>query len=481
MKGDFCLNGIEQGSKWEKFEIVGGRSLTKDLGKDSLGSLIFKLSVPAILSMVAAAVYNLVDRIFVGHVSPLGLTAVGITMPLQIAQMAFVMMVGVGSATLMSIYMGKGEKEKAHLVLLSAVFYIVVALIVLTVTAIYFLDEIFDRLKVSREVYPLAKDYIVILLWGGVPGLTGYCLNNCVRSLGHAKEAMTYVVVSSILNIGLDYLFVVQWGYGVKGAAIATVISQTVVTIFVARFFFKTPVGGQRFSNLSRGELLKNIGEITQNGLPSLYMQVFGTVVAIVLNRYIIFYGGDYHLASITIITSISHFFLMAVYGVGQGTQAIFGYNYGARKIERTNAALKLSLIFVVVFTTGVLFAILAMPRVFIGLFTDETELVEITVHNIRIYLSMLPMVGVHSIATTYLTSIKQPKMSTLLYILRYGAVLIPSLFVLPRFMGADGVYFSNAISEGLSGLIALLFLLHFLRKKPEEFYPDEDITGTKM
>lgn len=456
------------------FKFIGGRLLTKDLEKDRLGSLILKLSVPAILSMIAAAVYNLVDRIFVGQIDPLALTAVGVTMPLQIAQMAFVLMIGVGSSTLMSIYMGKKEAEKANRILLTATLYIVISLVGLTGIGVLFLDRIFELLKVSKEVHPLAKEYIVILLLGGAPGLSGYCLTNCIRSLGHAKEAMVYITVSSLLNIVLDYLFVLKLGYGVKGAAVATVISQVLVTVFVARFFLKHPLGEEGFSHLKGKELWHNISEITQNGLPTLYMQVFGTVVAIVLNRYIIFYGGDYHLASITIITSISHFFLMVVYGVGQGTQAIFGYNYGAGKMDRTKAALKISLGFVIAFTVTVLVAIQAVPRFFIGLFTDEAELMDITVHNIRIYLSMLPMVGIHSIATTYLTSIKQPKMSTILYILRYGAILIPALLVLPKLMGSDGVYFSNAISEGLSGLIALVMLGYFLKKSPEELYRGE-------
>ncbi|MDO4793760.1 MAG: MATE family efflux transporter [Filifactor alocis] len=452
--------------------------MTKDLGKDHLGSLILKLSVPAILSMIAAAVYNLVDRIFVGQIDPLALTAVGITMPLQIAQMSFVLMIGVGSSALMSIYMGRKEVERANRILLTATIYIVISLAGLTILGLFFLERIFALLRVSAEVHPMARDYIVIILLGGVPGLSGYCLTNCIRALGHAKEAMIYITVSSILNIVLDYLFVLKLGYGVKGAAVATVISQVLVTVFVARFFLKHPVGEEGFFHLRGKQLRHNVAEITKNGLPTLYMQVFGTVVAIVLNRYIIFYGGDYHLASITIITSTSHFFLMVVYGVGQGTQAIFGYNYGAGRMDRTKAALKISLGFVIVFTVTVLVAIQAVPRFFIGLFTDEAELMDITVHNIRIYLSMLPMVGIHSIATTYLTSIEQPKMSTLLYILRYGAILIPALFIFPNLMGADGVYLSNAISEGLSGLIALTVLGYFLRRSPEELYQGEDERG---
>lgn len=448
--------------------------MAKDLGKDSLSSLILKLSLPAIFSMVAAAVYNVADRIFVGKVNPLGLTAVGITMPLQIIQMVFVMMIGSGSATLISIYMGREEEEKAGKILLSASVYILASLLILTAVSLYFLDSIFALLKVSEEVYPMAKDYIVIILLGGVPGLTGYCLNSCVRALGYAKEAMFYVMVSSGLNIALDYLFILVWNYGVKGAAVATVLSQTLVTLFVIDFFRRNPLGKEGIAELKKTELASSIAEITGNGLPALYMQVFGTLVAIILNRYIISYGGDYHLASITLITSISHFFMMVVYGVGQGTQAIFGYNYGAQKPERTNAALKISLGFVILFMSGVLLLIQLMPRFFIGLFTDEKELIEISVHNIRIYLSMLPVVAIHSIVTTYLQSIKRPRASTLLYVLRYGAILVPALLILPKMLGADGVYLAYAFSEGSSGLVALLFGLHFLRLSPQELYRGE-------
>lgn len=430
--------------------------------------------MPAIFSMVAAAVYNVADRIFVGKVNSLGLTAVGITMPLQIVQMIFVMVIGSGSATLISIYMGREEEEKAGKILLSATIYIIVSLLILTLLSLHFLDDIFAVLKVSKEVYPMAKDYIAIILLGGVPGLTGYCLNSCVRALGYAKEAMFYVMISSVLNIVLDYFCILVWNYGVKGAAVATVISQTLVTVFIIFFFRRNPLGNQGIADLKKGEFLNCMGEITWNGMPTLYMQVFGTLVVIILNRYIISYGGDYHLASITLITSISHFFMMVVYGVGQGTQAIFGYNYGARKAERTNAALKLSLGFVILFMSGVLLSVQLVPEFFISFFTNERSLIEISVHNIRIYLSMLPMVAVHSIVTTYLQSIKRPKVSTFLYILRYGAILIPTLYILPERMGTDGVYLAYALSEGSSGLIALFFAFYFLRLSPEKLYLGE-------
>src|SRR3712207_4545369 len=179
--------------------------MNKDLENDSIPRLLVKLSIPAILSMLVAAIYNIVDRIFVGQAQPLGLTAIGITMPIQVMQMAFVLLIGIGGSTLISIKNGEKDYKGAERLLSSSLILIVVTQLVLTLICIIFLEQIFTLLGVSKSIYGLAKDYIVIILLGGAPGLTGYCLNNTVRSLGFAKPSMYIVLISSILNIILDF------------------------------------------------------------------------------------------------------------------------------------------------------------------------------------------------------------------------------------------------------------------------------------
>lgn len=438
--------------------------MKKDLGNDKISKLLLQFSIPAILSMLIAAIYNIVDRIFIGRTNPLGLTAIGITMPFQVIQMAFVLLIGVGGSTLMSIKYGEDDIESAEKILFNSLIYIIVTELILTILCIIFMKSIFNVLGVSSSVEKYAREYILIVILGGVPGLTGYCLNNMVRSLGFSKQSMIIVFTSSVLNIILDVIFIFIFAMGVKGAAIATVLSQSLVTVFVIYFFIKDKDVPVKLKFKSNSYNLDTIKEITFNGLPNFYMQIFGTILGVLLNRFIILYGGDYHLASVTVITSVMMFFTMVIYGISQGAQPIIGYNFGAKKLDRSIYALKVALIMIIAVAVLVLLVLEIVPEIFVKLFTKENDLIRITKHNIRLYILGLPFIGIHSIATTYFQSIKKPKISSVLYILRYGAILIPFLFIVPRFMGVDGVYISNALSDTIAGLVALMLLLRDIK-----------------
>lgn len=439
--------------------------MSKNLGNDKISKLLLDMSIPAILSMLVAAIYNIVDRIFIGRINPLGLTAIGITMPFQVVQMAFILLIGVGGSTLISIKYGEKKYDSAEKILYNSLVLIIISELIISLVCIIFMDPIFDLMGVSKDVYGYAKDYIWIILIGGVPGLTGYCLNNSVRSLGHAKESMIIVMVSSILNIILDALFIFVFKWGVRGAAIATVISQTMVTVFVLYFFIKAEDIPIKFRKKNASFDLKAVWEIFQNGLPNFYMNLFGTIVSIILNRFIIDFGGDYHLASVTIISSVSLFITMIIYGISQGAQPLIGYNFGANKYHRIVETVKLSNGVIVAISSLFLIFIEFYPKLFVYPYTSDTRLLDITGHNIRIYLLGITFVGIHSIATTYFQSIRRPKISSLLYILRYGGILIPLLYIVPKMMGINGVYLSNALSDTISGVVALIFLYIDIRR----------------
>lgn len=474
-----------------------------DLGNENIYRLLLHLSVPAILSMLVAATYNIVDRIFVGNMNPLGLTAIGITMPFQIVQMAFVLLIGVGSSTLISIKYGEKDLFSAQMLLRTAFKFIIITQILISVLCLIFLDNIFKLLGISEQLYNLSKDYITIILLFGAPSLAGYCLNNSVRALGFSKESMIIVIISSVLNFILDYIFIIVFSFGVKGAAIATVISQSLVTVFVIYFFsekYKHSPIKLHFSkknnknitfadkkNNEKKENTKNqeeiftspkhsynelyyVKEIVNNGLPNFYMQVFATFVNVFYNRSVIKYGDNYHLASITIISSISMFFTMIIYGISQGMQPIVGYNFGAKKPERFIKAFKISTFFVLGISIFGLILIQLFPDFFTNFFTKDENLRNITSANMIIYLFGLPFVGIHSIVTTFLQSIKLPKLSSILYILRYGAILIPTLLILPPVLGVKGIYISNAVSDSLSGVTALVIVIYVIKKKLKNF-----------
>ena len=439
--------------------------MSKNLGNDKISKLLLDMSIPAILSMLVAAIYNIVDRIFIGRINPLGLTAIGITMPFQVVQMAFILLIGVGGSTLISIKYGEKKYDSAEKILYNSLVLIIISELIISLVCIIFMDPIFDLMGVSKDVYGYAKDYIWIILIGGVPGLTGYCLNNSVRSLGHAKESMIIVMVSSILNIILDALFIFVFKWGVKGAAIATVISQTMVTVFVLYFFIKAEDIPIKFRKKNASFDLKAVWEIFQNGLPNFYMNLFGTIVSIILNRFIIDFGGDYHLASVTIISSVSLFITMIIYGISQGAQPLIGYNFGANKYHRIVETVKLTSGVIVAISSLFLIFIEFYPKFFVYPYTSDARLLDITGHNIRIYLLGITFVGIHSIATTYFQSIRRPKISSLLYILRYGGILIPLLYIVPKIIGINGVYLSNALSDTISGVVALIFLYIDIRR----------------
>lgn len=439
--------------------------MSKNLGNDKISKLLLGMSIPAILSMLVAAIYNIVDRIFIGRINPLGLTAIGITMPFQVVQMAFILLIGVGGSTLISIKYGEKKYDSAEKILYNSLVLIIISELIISLVCIIFMDPIFDLMGVSKDVYGYAKDYIWIILIGGVPGLTGYCLNNSVRSLGHAKESMIIVMVSSILNIILDALFIFVFKWGVRGAAIATVISQTMVTVFVLYFFIKAEDIPIKFRKKNASFDLKAVWEIFQNGLPNFYMNLFGTIVSIILNRFIIDFGGDYHLASVTIISSVSLFITMIIYGISQGAQPLIGYNFGANKYHRIVETVKLSSGVIVAISSLFLIFIEFYPKLFVYPYTSDTRLLDITGHNIRIYLLGITFVGIHSITTTYFQSIRRPKISSLLYILRYGGILIPLLYIVPKIIGINGVYLSNALSDTISGVVALIFLYIDIRR----------------
>lgn len=433
--------------------------MNKDLANDKISKLLVEMSIPAILSMLVAAIYNIVDRIFIGRTNPLGLTAIGITMPFQVVQMAFVLLIGVGASTLISIKYGEKKYDSAEKILFNALILIIISELIITLVCLVFMDPIFDLLGVSKDVYNYAREYIIVILLGGVPGLTGYCLNNCVRSLGHAKESMMIVLISSVLNIGLDALFIFVFKWGVMGAAVATVISQTLVTVFVLYFFINAAHVPIKLRKKKASFDWSSVLEIFKNGLPNFFMNIFGTIVSIILNRFIIDLGSDYHLASVTIITSISMFITMVIYGISQGAQPLIGYNFGANKYDRIVETVKLTTGLIIVISSVFLGIIELYPNIFVYLFTSETRLLDITTKNIKIYLLGITFIGIHSIATTYFQSIRRPKTSSILYILRYGGVLIPLLYIVPNVMGISGVYLSNALSDIISGGIALILL----------------------
>lgn len=431
-----------------------------NLGEEKVSRLLWQLSIPAILGMLSSAIFNIVDRIFVGKINSDALTAVGITMPVQILQMAFVLLVGIGSSSLISIKLGEKKLQEAEQVLYLALKYILLFLIVFASLFLLFLDPILHLLSISDSVMPYAKEYIVIIILGSIIGIPGYCLNNSLRSIGQAKTSMNIIMVTSILNILLDPILIYGCGLGIAGAAIATVISQTTLTGYVIWAFCKRT---DFMIHLSRRKVKKEgilLKESAKMGLPSFYVQILAAAVNMFINRSLLLYGTDLDIATVTIMSSIFSFYHMVIFGIVQGNNAICGFNWGAKKYERVKQSLKLAIGVSFLVSTALFIVIEVFPYLLVSLFTSESELATVAAREMKIYLSMLPLVGVQTISAQYFQAVGKPMRSSVLSFLRYGIIIVPSILVLAPLQGVQGIYISNALSDGIASIIAIVYII---------------------
>lgn len=434
------------------------------LGEENINKLLFELSIPAILGMLSSAIFNVVDRVFVGRISSLALTGVGITMPLQVLHMALVLLVGVGSSTLVSIKLGQNKEDEAEQILFLAFKYIVIAMIAFAAVFLMFEDSILKLLSVSDEVMPYAEVYIRILMIGAIFGIPGYCLNNSLRAIGKADISMKIIMFTSVLNMILDPIFIFTFKMGIAGAALATVISQTVLTVYVVYLFIKREdfLINLKFVKVEHEFLL--FKQIMHNGSPSFFVQVLATFVGIFINSSFLKYGTDLDIASVTIMSTIFSFYHMVVFGIVQGNQPICGFNWGAKKYDRIAESLKLSLFYSFVLSMILFAAIQLFPFVLVRLFTPDTELISLTSGAIRVYLSMIPLIGLQTVSSQYFQAVGKPKLSSTLSFLRYGIIIVPSILILAPIVGVKGIYISNAISDFIASFVAIAFIIAELK-----------------
>ncbi|NLO10531.1 MAG: MATE family efflux transporter [Clostridiales bacterium] len=410
--------------------------------------------------MLSSAIFNIVDRIYVGRISSYALTAVGITMPVQIIQMAFILLVGVGSSSFISIKLGEGKKDEAEDILFLALKYIVIFLIAFAVLFMVFLDPILSVLTISDKVLPYAKEYIVIIIVGSIIGIPGYCLNNSLRSIGKAGVSMKIIVITSVMNIILDPIFIFVFRMGIAGAAIATVISQTTLTVYVIYAFIKR----KDFAiNLKlrkvKGEL-GLLGKSLKLGMPSFYIQILAAAVNLFINRSLLRFGTDLDIAAITIMSSIYSFYHMIVIGIVQGNNSICGYNWGAKQYARVRRSLELALLYSFLISVFLFIIILVFPQLLVSIFTDDKGLIEMTSSGIRYYLCMLPIIGPLTVSSQYFQVVGKTRLSSILAFLRYGIVIVPAILILAPRLGINGIYISNAMSDGITGAVASIYII---------------------
>ncbi len=431
-----------------------------NLGTERVSKLLWQLSIPAILGMLSSAIFNIVDRIYVGRISSYALTAVGITMPIQIIQMAFILLVGVGTSALISIKLGEGKKDEAEDILFLALKYIILFLIAFALLFMVFLDFILSMLSISENVLPYAKEYIVIIIIGSIIGIPGYCLNNSLRSIGKAGVSMKIIIVTSVMNIILDPIFIFVFKMGIAGAAIATVISQTTLTAYVIYAFIRKKDFAINLKLRKINNELSLLGKSLKLGMPSFYIQILAAAVSLFINRSLLRYGTDLDIAAITIMSSIYSFYHMIVIGIVQGNNSICGFNWGAKQYKRVRRSLELALLYSFLISVFLFIIILLFPQILVSIFTDDKGLIAITSAGIRYYLCMLPIIGPLTVSSQYFQVVAKTKLSTILAFLRYGIIIFPAILILAPRLGIKGIYISNAMSDGITSVVAIVYIV---------------------
>lgn len=433
----------------------------KHLGDAPIGKLLLQYSIPAIIGMVVNALYNIVDRMFIGNIPDIGslaITGVGITMPIMTIVLAFGMLIGIGTTANISLNLGKGNRTTAEKLLGNAFTLSIIVGLAIAITGTIFANPILNLFGASENTLFYAKEYIGIILLGCTFNILSFALNSTVRADGNPKMSSVTMVIGCGANIILDYLFIFVLNLGVKGAALATIISQA-ITFFIILYYYTAGNSNLKLK-IENFKLKKHlVTMIFAIGIAPFATQIATSLVQVIANNALKTYGSDLAIGAMTVISSLNIIFMMPIFGINQGCQPIIGFNYGAKKYERAKEAFKYATIAACVICIIGFISIQCFPTQIISLFNNDPELTTLAIKGIRIYLLMMPVVGINIVATSYYQSIGKAKISMFVSLLRQVILLIPFTIILPKFIGLDGVWAAGACADSLSVIITLILL----------------------
>lgn len=434
------------------------------LGDAPIGKLLLEFSIPAIIAMVANALYNVVDSIFVGQgVGPLALTAVTIAFPIMIMLMAFGMLIGIGSTAMVSIKLGQGHKHEAEKIFGNAVSAITILGITIPIVTLLFLDPLLIFLGATPEVFDYAKQFTTIILLGSVFQFFSFGINNIIRAEGNPMISMATMLVSAGLNTILNPLYIFVFHWGIRGSALATVTTQIIITGYII-FHFTRGKGILKIRKENLKIEWSIMLKIFSIGLSPFLLQAAASVTSFLFNNSLMVYGGPMAVAAMGVISRTTMMVLMPIFGINQGAQPIIGYNYGAHKYDRvkktlTLAATAATIICVVGFLIVELFS-----HSIINIFNNNPELLKIGTKGIKIYLVMLPILGLQIVITNYFQSTGKASKAILLSLTRQVIFLIPLILILPIFLKLDGIWIAGPISDFFASLLAVLLFMKELK-----------------
>lgn len=440
------------------------------LGTAPVGKLLIQMSLPAITAQVINALYNIVDRIYIGHLPEIGslaLASLGVAFPLIMIISAFAALIGMGGAPRAAIAMGAGKKDEAEKILGNSFSALIVMSVVLTVIFLLTSETLLTWFGATENSLPMAKSYFTIYVMGTISVQMALGLNSFISAQGFSTMSMMTVLIGAISNIILDPILIYGFDMGVQGAAIATVFSQTVSAVWVIFFLTgKKTILKVKKANLKieKAILLPAIAL----GISPFIMQSTESLVQLTFNAQIKNYGGDQVdilISAMSILLSCIQFFVLPVTGLTQGAQPIVSYNYGAGKIDRVKKAFGMLIKSALIYTTAVWALILICPTIFIRLFSSDPELLSIAPGYLRIFMSGMFMLGAQFSCQQTFVALGQAKISTFLALLRKVILLIPLAIVLPMIMGFNGIFIAEPAADILAALVTSTVFFLMTRK----------------
>ena len=442
----------------------------QNLGSGSIPGLMIKLAVPTIIAQLVNLLYNLVDRIYIGHIREVGdiaLTGLGLCFPVLMMVTAFAMLIGSGGAPRAAIYMGKGDNETAERILGNSVTSLIVISVVLTICLEAVSEPILWMFGASEKTLPFALGYMRIYVAGSIFVMMTLGLNMFITTQGFAKISMKTVLIGAICNIILDPLFIFAFHMGVKGAAVATILSQAVSAVWVFSF-----LNGKQTKLRIRKEYLKVQPQIILPvmglGLASFVMNITESLINIAFNASLSKYGGDVAVGAMTILASSMQLQFMPVQGLGQGAQPLISYNYGAAKVDRVKKTIRILIVVSLIYTMAFWLFVECFPGVFVQLFNSSSpELYEMTTWAARIYMGMTGIFGIQMAIQQTFMSLGQAKLSLFIACLRKIILLLPLIYLMPMFIENKvfAVFLAEPVSDFISVAVASTLFLCNIKK----------------
>lgn len=435
------------------------------LGTESIGKLLIQYSIPAIIGMTMTSLYNIIDSIFIGHgVGAMAISGLAISFPLMNLVIAFCTLVGIGGATISSIRLGQKDLAGATEVLGTVLMLCLINSILFGGLFLLFLEPILIFFGASETTLPYARDFMQVILLGTPISYTMISLNNVMRATGYPKKAMLSSMITVVANVILAPIFIFHFHWGIRGAALATIISQLIGMVWVLHHFMNKEnyVHFQKGFHKIKKRIVMNIFSI---GMAPFLMNVCACGIVIIINNSLQHNGGDMAIGAYGIINRVLTLFVMIIMGLTMGMQPIIGYNYGSNQMKRVKQTLKIGIATGVGINTIGFFVCVLFPHAISSIFTNEQSLIEIAASGLRISILIFPLVGSQIVISNFFQSIGKAKVSVFLSLSRQLLYLLPCLLLFPHFFGTNGVWWSMVVSDFLAFVTAALILDSHFKK----------------